>query len=110
LLIGLLIALSVVHIAATPSVFPEIKPSMMWFIGVGLMGLFLAGLNIIAARQVADRFVVRMCLAANLAGVGFAAGNLLTDREPQAFVAATIFLGLALTAPWPRRRSSTTDA
>jgi hypothetical protein len=95
----LIVALSVVHIAATPMVFSELKSSVAWFVGVGLMGLFLAGLNFIAARHAGDRYITGMCTAANVLGVVFACGNIVTDPAPQSVLAAALFLGLAVTAP-----------
>jgi hypothetical protein len=97
----LIVALSVTHIAATPAIFSEIKSSLAWFVGVGLMGLFLAFLNFIAARHAGERLITRLCLAANILGVVFAGGNIVTDPGPTALVAAALFLGLAATAPAP---------
>jgi hypothetical protein len=102
----LIVALSVVHIAATPAIFSELKSSLAWFVGVGLMGLFLAFLNFIAARHAADRMITRLCLAANVLGIFFACGNIITDPAPQSYIAAGLFIGLALTAPGPARNAS----
>lgn len=99
----LIVALSAVHIAATPAIFSALKPSMAWFLGVGLMGLFLAFLNFIPARQAGDRVIARFCLAANILGALFACGNIITDPAPQSHVAALRFFGLALTTPRPAR-------
>ena len=99
--IGLIITLSAVHIGAASVIFNEIKPSLAWFIGVGLMGVFLAFLNIIAARLPEDCMATRLCFAANVLAVIFAFGNLVTDRDPTTMVAILFFLGLAVTAPFP---------
>ncbi|MDX2144898.1 MAG: hypothetical protein SFV19_16195 [Rhodospirillaceae bacterium] len=104
----LIVALSVVHIAATPAIFSELKSSLAWFVGVGLMGLFLAFLNFIAARHSGDRAITRFCLAANVLGALFAGGNIITDPAPQSYVAALLFIGLALSAPRPSRNASVT--
>jgi hypothetical protein len=83
-------------------IFSEIKSSLAWFVGTGLMGLFLAFLNFIAARHAGDSFITRLCLTANVLGVVFAGGNIVTDPGPTAIVAAALFLGLAVTAPTPK--------
>ncbi|MBL8645295.1 MAG: hypothetical protein JNK21_15290 [Rhodospirillaceae bacterium] len=93
------VGLSVLHIGAAPAIFSEIKSSLAWFIGVGLMGLFLAFLNFIAARSVNDVLATRLTASANGLAVLFACGNAVTDPVPQTYVVIALFVALALSAP-----------
>ena len=89
--IVLIIILSGAHVATAGAISSEIKLSLVWFIGVGLMGLFLAFLNIIAARLLEDRMTTRPCFAANVFADIFAFGNLMTDRDLTTMAAILFF-------------------
>lgn len=106
LAIYLVIILGVVHMAATPLIFQDVKPSMMWFISMGLQGVVLGLLNLIFLRtQQADKASLRMNLIANAVVTIFVLVYAFIDHDIQSYVAVFLFLGLSVTSILNRANS-----
>jgi len=63
----LVIIISLIHIGITPIIFDEFTMRVGWFIGVGLMGIFLGFLNISYWRSAGNDSLIKwLCLSANI--------------------------------------------
>lgn len=80
----LIIAAGIIHIALAFFVFDRFAMRVMWFVGVGLMAVFLGFLNI-AHWRTTDPLIRKVCILANCASVVFGALSLGVDRDPQGY-------------------------
>lgn len=92
----LIIAVGVVHVSLTPVFFDQFTMKVGWFIGVGLMGIFLGFLNIANWRSNFDLHVRRLCIAANTASIIYGAMNLFVDKDPQGYLVVGLFIYLTI--------------
>ena len=101
-----LIVLGVIHIGMAPVFFDEFTMRVMWYVAQGLMGAFVAFLNI-ACRQLEWREprIAALTHLANMLGLLFAILYATVDPSPPSFVGIGLFviLGGAGLAQWKAR-------
>ncbi len=90
----LIIAVGIVHVSLTPVFFDQFTMKVGWFIGVGLMGIFLGFLNIANWRSNYDLHVRRLCIVANAASIVYGVMNLFVDKDPQGYLVVALFVYL----------------
>lgn len=84
-----------IHISLTPILFDQFSMRVMWFVGVGLMGIFLGFLNIAYWRTAGNDSIVRnLCISANCISIIFGTVYLFVDRDPQGFLVVALFIYL----------------
>ena len=96
--LGFIILVSVVHVSVTPSVFKEFGIREADFVCRGLMGMFLAFLNIAFLKhQETDPLIRWLCLLANaIATLLWAFVLLAVGQSPQGYVVVALFAALLL--------------
>jgi uncharacterized membrane protein len=94
----LVIAVGVVHIALSPVFFGTFTMRVMWFISMGMMGIFLGFLNVAFWRTDGrDGVVLRLSRISNLMATAFAVFYIFIDRDPQNYIGLILFLFLTTT-------------
>ncbi len=88
-----LLLIGVVHTALTPLFYDQFSPEALWFAGTGLALVYLSLLNIMAERSRAD-WMLKICVAANLAGLIYGVLIVFALPEIQAFISLFIFLAV----------------
>lgn len=83
--------LGVIHTALTPVFYNEFSEDALWFAGTGLALIFLSLLNI-AAERVFERWILDICIAANLVGTIYSILTVIALPEIQAVISSLIFL------------------
>lgn len=95
----LIIIMSVIHIGFTPIIFDDLSMRTGWFIGVGLMGIFLGFLNITYLRNAGnDRSVKWLCLSANIIALLYGLLVITVDQDPQGFLMAALLAYLTFSS------------
>ena len=104
-----LVVLSAVHIGMAPVFFEQFTMRVMWYVAQGLMGVYVAFLNL-ACRRLEWREPATAALThvANLTGLIFAILYATVDCSPPSFLAIGLFalLGGAGLAVWRARRKA----
>jgi len=94
----LVIAVGVIHIALTPVFFDTFTIRVMWFIGMGMMGIFLGFLNVASWRaEGRDNIVLMLSRISNLIATAFVICYIFIDQDPQSCVVLVLFLFLTTT-------------
>jgi len=94
----LVIAAGVIHIALTPVFFETFTIRVMWFISMGMMGIFLGFLNVAFWRtEGRDSVVLMLSGISNLIATAFVICYIFIDRDPQNYVVLVLFLFLTTT-------------
>ena len=94
----LVIALGAIHVALTPVFFDTFTIRVMWFISMGMMGIFLGFLNVAFWRtEGRDSIVLMLCRISNLIATAFVICYIFVDRDPQNYVILVLFLFLTTT-------------
>ena len=90
-----LLLIGVVHTALTPLFYDRFSADALWFAGTGLALIYLSLLNI-AAEKSRAKWMLKICLAANLAGLIYGVLIVLVLPEIQAFISLFIFLAVSI--------------
>jgi len=98
-----LLLIGLVHTALTPLFYPGFTLEALWFAGTGLALVFLALLNITAERLML-RWVLDLCLAADIIGTLFGILIVMLLPEIQAYLSLGIFLAVTIGALGVRRQ------
>ena len=94
-----IILLGLIHIGITPVIFDEFTMRVGWFIGVGLMMIFLSFLNIAYWRTgVNDKFVKKICLTANCIALLYSFLVVTVDKDPQSFLVIALLAYLTFSS------------
>ena len=94
----LVIAVSAVHMALSSVFFETFTMRVMWFISMGMMGIFLGFLNIAFWRtEGRDRVVLMLSRISNLLATAFAFCYIFIDRDPQNYIVLVLFMFLTTT-------------
>ena len=95
----LVIAVGVIHIAFIPVFFDTFTTRVMWFISMGMMGIFLGFLNVASWRtEGRDSIVLMLSRISNLIATAFVICYIFIDRDPQNYVVLVLFLFLTTTS------------
>jgi len=95
----LVIIMSLIHIGITPIIFDEFTMRVGWFIGVGLMGIFLGFLNISYWRTAGnDELIKWLCLSANIIALFYSILVITVDQDPQGFFVVALFVYLTFSS------------
>ena len=90
-----LLLIGVVHTALTPLFYEQLSADALWFAGTGLALIYLSLLNI-AAEKSRAKWMLKICLAANLAGLIYGVLIVLALSGILAFVSLLIFLAVTI--------------
>ena len=92
----LILALGVLHISMTPMIHRSLTPNALWFVGGGLMIIFLSFFNFIFMSDAGQQRIVRMLThTANLLGLVFGCAMLFIEsRRARPGPAAWVVLAL----------------
>jgi hypothetical protein len=90
-----LLLIGVIHTALTPLFYDRFSPDTLWFAGTGLALVYLSLLNLMAERSRVD-WMLKICVAANLAGLIYGALIVFALPEIQAFISLFIFLAVTV--------------
>jgi hypothetical protein len=90
-----LLLIGVLHTALTPLFYDRFSPDALWFAGTGLALVYLSLLNIVAERR-REGWMLKLCTAANLAGLIYGALIVFALPEIQAFISLFIFLAVTI--------------
>ena len=91
------LSVSLLHIALTPVFFNTIKPSTMWFVGMGLMGVFVGFLNLAAWKAGESRpLVFGLCKLANGIVTLFFVAYSFVDRDAPSYLVLSVFFLLTI--------------
>jgi hypothetical protein len=90
-----LLLIGVIHTALTPFFYDKFSPDALWFAGTGLALVFLSLLNIVTERSRAD-WMLKICVAANLAGLIYGVLIVVALPEIQAFISLAIFVAVTI--------------
>jgi hypothetical protein len=88
-----LLLIGVIHTALTPLFYDRFSSDALWFAGTGLALVYLSLFNIVAERSRAN-WMLKICVAANLAGLIYGILIVLALPEFQAFISLLIFLAV----------------
>lgn len=95
----LVIIMSLIHIGITPIIFNEFTMRVGWFIGVGLMGIFLGFLNISYWRTSGNDTLIKwLCLSANLITLIYSLLVITVDQDPQGIIVVALFVYLSFSS------------
>jgi hypothetical protein len=100
-----LLLIGVLHTALTPLFYDRFSPDALWFAGTGLALVYLSLLNIVAERS-RERWMLKLCIAANLAGLIYGALIVFVLPEIQAFISLFIFLAVTIGSTYALFESS----
>ena len=103
-----LVVLAAVHIGMAPVFFDQFTMRVMWYVAQGLMGVFVAFLNLACRRlEWREPGTAALTHVANLMGLVFAILYATVDSSPPSFLAIGLFalLGVAGLATWRARRN-----
>jgi hypothetical protein len=90
-----LLMIGVIHTALTPLFYARFSPDALWFAGTGLGLVYQSLLNIVAERSRAN-WMLKICVAANLAGLIYGVLIVFALPEIQAFISLFIFLAVTI--------------
>ncbi len=98
ILIGLIIALGIIHILTTFGAYDKLSADAIWFAGAGAAIIFAGFLNIVLLRSVIgkDRFVRTLYAIANLVTLAVFVLLLLIFPAPNLFLGAGLFVAATL--------------
>ena len=97
----LIIIISLIHIGITPIIFDEFTMRVGWFIGVGLMGMFLGFLNISYWRSAGNDTLIKwLCLSANIIALIYIVLVSTIDQDPQSFLMVALFVYLTFSSSY----------
>ncbi len=89
----LVIIISLIHIGITPLIFDEFTIRVGWFIGAGLMGMFLGFLNISYWRTAGNDSLIKwLCLSANIIALVYSLLVMTVDQDLQGFLVVALFV------------------
>ncbi len=95
----LVIIMSLIKIGITPIIFDEFTMRVGWFIGVGLMGMFLGFLNISYWRTAGNDTLIKwLCLSANIIALVYILLVITVDQDPQGFLVVALFVYLTFSS------------
>ncbi len=94
-----IILLGGIHIGISPIIFDEFTMRVGWFIGVGLMMIFLGFLNIAYWRiSVNDKLVKGICITANSIALVYSFLVVTVDKDPQSYLAVVLLAYLTFSS------------
>ncbi len=94
----LIITVGIIHISLTPVFFDQFTMKVGWFIGVGLMVIFLGFLNIANWRSNYNLHIRRLCNIANTASIIYGVLNLFVDKDPQSYFVVVLVVYLTFSS------------
>ncbi len=91
--------MGLIHISITPLIFDEFTIRVGWFIGVGIMMIFLGFLNISNWRTgVNDKLVEKICVTANSIALVYSLLTITVDKDPQSFLVLGLLVYLTFSS------------